>query len=279
MNRQHSSRTGRHLLRWMVILMAGWVATGSAQEDVVGTFKHVKPQIIDVGSYTVHVLEVSDPASKFDGIAVVWTLMSKDGIGISIENIGKQGVANDIYRENSSSDDLVVLSAGFHDANNQSIGLFLSQGKEMSSVEPWTTGGVLYQGPHTFGIIPIKQWSRGPDVLYAVQAKPMVVEDGHNGILSDDGILFDRVGIGFTRSGELLVCGAFRKKNYRAFSEYDFGRLMATTVEDGGPGARTVLGLEGGPGAHIYFPELQRHFGQSGSDFVMNAIHVRRRAR
>jgi uncharacterized protein YigE (DUF2233 family) len=270
-------RAARHL-HWIFLPVACLALVAALeQEDVIETFKHVRAQTIDVGSYTVRLLEVNDPKSKFDGVTALWMQIPRDEVEISIEAISKQGAANEIYQMSSSGDELVVLSAGFHDANNEPVGLFVSHGKLISSLTNWTTGGILYQRQQTFGIIPVKQWNIAPtEVEYAVQARPLVVESGGNGILSDDGVVSDRVGIGFSKNGDLLVGGAFRKKNYRAFSLYDFGRLMAATSQDGGPGARTVLNLEGGPGAHIYFPGLQRHFGTSGSDFVMNSIHVRR---
>jgi uncharacterized protein YigE (DUF2233 family) len=271
-------RVVRHVY-WIAFLMTRLMVTSaSAQEDVIEAFRHLHPQIVDVGSYTIHMLDVNDPKSKFDGVTVLWMQIPRDGIAISIEGISKLGSANDIYRNSSSSDELVVLSAGFHNGNNEPVGLFMSHGKQISPLQPWTNGGILYQGQQSFGIIPIKQWNMDPsDVQYAVQAKPLVVEGGRNGIFSDDGVISDRVGIGFTKDGDLLISGAFRAKNYRAISLFDFGRLMAAASQDGGPGVRTMLNLEGGPGAHIYFPGLQRHFGISGSDFVMNAIHVRRK--
>ena len=208
-------RVTRHLL-WMTFLQAVAVL---AQEDVAETFKRVRAQTIDVGAYTLRVLEVNNPESKFDGVTILWMQVPRDKVEINIEAIRKEGLTNEIYENSSSGDELVVLSAGFHDANNQPVGLFVSRGQVISSLASWTEGGVLYRKGPAFGIVPIRQWNFRPsDLDYAVQAKPLDVEDGRNGIVVDDGVLFDRVGIGFTTNGDLLVGGAFRKKNYRALS-------------------------------------------------------------
>jgi hypothetical protein len=267
----------RHL-PWVVIVPV--MAGAQAQEDVVDLFTRGRVQTIDVGAYTLRLLEVDNPESRFDGVTVLWMQVPRDKVDVSIEGIRREGLTNDIYQSSSSGDELVVLSAGFHDSNNQPVGLFVSRGQVISHLAAWTEGGVLYRQGPTLAIVPIRQWNMRPaEVDYAVQAKPLVVESGRNGIVLDDGVLFDRVAIGFTTEGDLLVGGAFRKRNYRALSLYEFGRFMAIPAQSGGPGARTLLGLEGGPGAHIYFPWLQRHFGQTGSDFVLNAIHVRQKGR
>jgi uncharacterized protein YigE (DUF2233 family) len=264
--------------RCLICVMCLAVVASSAREDIVEVMTRVRSQVIDVGWYNVRLLEINTPSSDFDGVTILWMQVPRDDVDITIDAIRKQGKTNDVYEQSSSGDELVVVSAGFHDVNNQPVGLFVSQGRTLSALAPWVEGGVLYKRGPTFGIVQIRQWNMSPsDLEYAVQAKPLVVEGGQNGIVSDDGLRFDRVGIGFTAAGDLLVGGAFLQKNYRALSLYEFGRIMATPSRSGGPGARTMLGLEGGPGAHIYFPGLKRHFGQLGPDFVTNAIHVRRK--
>lgn len=280
MKRVRLGMLSRKLAKWCgVALGLPFICALSQQsEDILNTFHTMRPQTSDFGSYALHELKVDNPSSRYDGVEVIWVNFPKASVEIFLQNVDEHGVANEIYTRSTSSSDLVLLSAGFHDSNDRPVGLFISGGRQLSGMAPWNSGGMLFERQGSIGIIPVKGWHmEASDVSCAIQTKPLLVENGSNGVYSDDGYLSDRVGIGFTADGDLMVAGAFRAQDGRALSLYDFGRLMAIPAKDGGPDARTFLGLEGGPGAHIYFPLVKQHFGQSGPGFVMNAIHVRMR--
>ena len=242
--------------------------------------KKSRSRSFDIGLINGRRYNIDNPRSKYDGLRIIWFTLTQNRLDIDILNVSRTGPANKIYEANTRKCDLAVLSAGFHDSDNRPIGLFVQNGQIISDLYYWKVGGIFYQRKEFFAIAHVRDWtpsSKIPnDLTYAIQSKPLIVEHAQNGIVRDNGKLFDRMAIGFTTNGDILVAGAFRS-NGRAISLYDFGELLSIPKKEGGPDGRTVLGLEGGPGAHLYLPGVDNsHYGYDGEDFVVNTINIGR---
>lgn len=250
------------------------ITNAFGQEDICNVISNLQPNDTDFGYFTIRELKVEKAGSKFDGILFVWIALQIKDVRLKVKDIRRQGMLNGIYEAVSFGDEFIVLSGGFFDDNKKPDGLVVVNRQVISNLEPWDQGGIIYQKGIIIGLTHIKQWTLMPNqVDYALQSKPLVVERGNNGICVNQDIRANRVGIGFNNRNELLICGAF-SRNLKAISLYDFGKLMALSVQRGGPGGRNVLGLEGGPGAHIYIPPMGKHFGYGNNNFVANTIHL-----
>ena len=176
---------------------------------------------------------------------------------------------------------IAVINGGFFSSNKSPEGLFISKGIELSKIREWNEGGILYVYKTLSNITPIirvekitqKDRIRFNQVNYAIQSKPLIIEDGKNGIYSSEGEKHNRLGIGFTWDDELIVCGAFTKDD-RAIDLLALGNLLERLNQYGGPNIRLLLGLDGGPPAHLYIPSNNLHYGSSIDTYVPNTIHI-----
>ena len=269
------------LVIFVSFLLTSLSSTSFSQEDIRKAFDGIYGRPVATPLLRGRIYRINNAKSKFDGLEFVWFVINQRDARVEIQRIGKKGKVADIYAQASSSSDLIVLSSGFKTQSGSPSGYLVRHGKILSPLVQWTSGGILFQRANgVIGIVHIDAWNKNPipDLRYAIQAKPLVVEDQQNGIRSPVHERFNRVGIGFTTEGDILVAGAFRKDD-RAVSLYDFGLLLSAHIKGGIPKAEIVVNLKGGPGAHIYMPGLDnRHFGFSGVEFVSGSIHIQKKA-
>ena len=253
----------------------------SAQDDLLTIFKR-RPMIREIATSTFtfkfYEYHINDRRSQWDGLRVCWVKFPKELVEIKIKDLRQNGNINGVYENACNGKELIVMSGGFFDEGKDGkmpVGLLISEGKVLSDVATWESGGILFQNEVSLGIIPIGYFEHinKSKLKYAIQSKPLVVQDSRNGIYSDDKIFFDRVGVGFTNDNQLIIGGAFNR-SIQALSLYQFGKLMATKKEDDGPDGKLILAMDGGPGAHIYIPSLDLHFGHAGEKYVANTIHI-----
>jgi hypothetical protein len=158
----------------------------------------------------------------------------------------------------------VVTNGGFFGydqaGNAIPLGLVVSAGKALNRRMPWSTGGFLVRDARGIGIVPVGTIGFEGAVQEALQSKPIVVEQGGNGIHNQDEALFDRVAVGLSADGMLVTAGVFGAEG-QGGTLYEFGEALAQRVGHPAPGLLNALAMDGGPGAHIYVPSLKKHLG------------------
>ena len=102
-------------------------------------------------------------------------------------------------------------------------------------------------------IIGVNQPDAARRYKQAVQSTPIMVRSGRNDMRTDDGVLFDRIAVGRTKSGGLLVVGAFKEAG-DAVSLFQMADFMVSMGKSGGPVAEDMLALDGGPSASLIIP-------------------------
>ena len=85
--------------------------------------------------------------------------------------------------------------------NHIPLGLTIVDGVQKFPKHPWSSGGVIAATRQDTSILPIKGFAPSPEILHALQSKPLLIEGGRNGIRSDDEAWFDRAASGFPRKG------------------------------------------------------------------------------
>lgn len=197
-----------------------------------------------------------------------------------IRDVRKLGKAKFLFEELAGDGDLVVVNGGFFGSDSAGkpypIGLVICERNLTSKRASWTSGGVLMQSGESISIAPIGSYRGGPSIASAIQSKPILVSDGRIAIWSDDHKTFNRTAIGLSEDGNIVVAGVFATDG-KALSLYEFADFLSTSKSLGGPAVKVALALDGGPGAHLFFPSLSLHFGDLGDNYIPNTVHLRRR--
>lgn len=121
--------------------------------------------------------------------------------------------------------------------------------------------------------VPRSEAAKAATARDAIESSPMIVEGGKSGMRSDDGVRFDRVGIGRTRAGRTMIVGAFGS-DQDTVSLHEFAELTLWAATRQGDAAQDVIALDGGPSAHLFLPGLKTIFGDGAAIFLPNAVCV-----
>lgn len=217
------------------------------------------------------------PSYPFWGLTVCWVKIPISHSRVNISDIQKRQDINALYKDIANSQDLVLVTGGYF-KNKLPEGLVISKGKRLSSKVRWNDlGGVLVQRNSVISIEPIKSFVEDSRITEALQSKPILVKDGKIDNLKPDNLRYDKVAIGITLDNELIVVGSFNRAG-DGISNYEFAQLLSIHTKSIGsdiPNIQVALYLDGGPSAHIYISKLGKHYGESGTTFVPNIIHVR----
>lgn len=242
-----------------------------------------QPEIYHIPLYRDHqaelrVLKQTDPLSEKYGLSLCWISFPIAYTLMVVKDVRKFGRAYDIFGDISEESDVVVVNGGFYGSNNEygPLGLVISQGKVKNNRIGWKIGGVLFQSRDSIRIQPIRSFKQSPQIRNAIQCKPILVENGKIGVYYDDHKALNRVAVGLDRNNYVIVVGAF-EDNETALSLYEFAEFLITDKSVGGPALEMALNLDGGPGAHMFFPVINRHFGYLGNNFVPNSIHFKKK--
>jgi hypothetical protein len=173
--------------------------------------------------------------------------------------------------------DAVLVNGGFFAVDDKDAprptGFIVANGNRLSAFVRTQVGGVLTATGDQHRVIPARLFDPAIGYRDAVQGRPILVYNGMRGVQSDDRRLFDRVAIGVTQSGSVLVAGAFND-NGQAVSLYEFAEMLVRASKVYGLELAEAINLDGGPSAHIYLPRLRRHFGGPTTTYLPNAVAI-----
>lgn len=189
------------------------------------------------------------------------------------------GNSFDIYRRATPLGAAVAVNGGFYGydlkGKHIALGLVVSNGAKENPRIKWATGGFLVQPrDQKSTIVPAAKYRQRSSDLSVIQSKPLLVENGHNGIRRDDGERFNRTALATTTSGKLIVAGAFDGFG-RSASLYEFAEFLLHWRSSDGSKIQWAIAMDGGPGAQIYVPSLKLNFGDPGRNYVPNLVYVR----
>lgn len=210
------------------------------------------------------------------GLTLVWALLPGP-VTVGITDLRQFGAPYELFTKFVPPQATAAINGGYFGYNTSGkaipLGLVVSNGKTTNPLMQWTSGGVLVQTPgQDVEIFPIA--SRRPRApATALQSKPLLVEHGRVAIRGEDA-RFNRAAVALTNEG-VLVAGAFDSFG-RALSLKEFATFLVALRELDGIVVETSLNMDGGPGAHLYFPRLKRQYGDQGNNFVPNLVYLTR---
>jgi hypothetical protein len=215
-----------------------------------------------------------DPYSPMFGREFVWIRLSGT-VRWRVRDVQRSEQVRKIFESAPKYEREITIQGGFfgekQDGTFYALGLIISDGKRRSSKMQWSSGGVLYARDGVTKIDHVSSVTNDFSAQQAIQSKPLVVENGQNGIYTPDKARFNRVGVGISKSGNIVVAGVFSPDQEGAtlfgFAEalIAFGALLKDPLV-------SAIAMDGGPGAHIYISDGQRLFGYDGETFVPNVI-------
>jgi hypothetical protein len=243
---------------------------------------HVKKTITKLGGgATISECRILTRDTDYYGVTLVWVTLPRTA-DMRIVPWGRPGNLSSVYdtigRQTSAT---VVFTGGYIDSSTSdsctSKGLIkmAAQPKPLSALFPWQYGGVFIQAGGRFSIVPIADYRASPPPSdWALQSEPILIARGQVDRIPDKDGKASRVALALDRTGLPVVIGSFGAQN--GLRLFDFARFLALSGSVGGPDLVTALNLDGGPLAHLFVPELKRHFGNMlrtpGADCIPNVI-------
>lgn len=229
---------------------------------------------VESKTYTLYKFSVNDPGSLINGLQVCVIKIPSGEVSLKINAIQKKDSINSIFKKSAVTRNSILVSGGFWGYNKNlkemPIGLVVSNKRIMNKKANWKSGGVLFSIRDSIGVAPISL-IEGIDFDEALQSKPLVVKDSRNDIYSNDFNCFDRVCVGISNRGEIVICGIFNATG-RGLSLFEFAGLLTFSGRADAPDMKIALAMDGGPSSHIYIPQLGIHFGAEVVSYVPNLI-------
>jgi Phosphodiester glycosidase len=203
-----------------------------------------------------------------------WVRIPRSTVAMRTSQVDKFGNASEIFASTADSLDVLVASGGYFGFDNKGkflpLGLVISDGLEIRPLKPWATGGVIYQA-ETLNVVPVGRFSTATTITAALESMPLLFDNGL--VVKNHSTGFaNRAAIGLDSDGAIVVAGAFASDN-RAATVAEFSDFFIAAAAESGSKPMSVLSLDGGPSAHLFFPALNLHFGFTGQRYVPNVMH------
>ena len=203
------------------------------------------------------------------GIQYVWVQLPKACASFRVAMVEASGDIVRLFHQHAG-DAAIVASGGFRSRQQRlAEGLHISRAAPVRPRAQWTdrgqpAGGFVAQAAHGVQVLPASTadtaLSQHAEVL---QSKPVLLQSGRLAIASDDFARGNRVAVLVGRGGEVGVLGVFGPVP-SGFSLYELALLAREVAQRARLDEADAINLEGGPGAHIHLPGLNKSFGVFG---------------
>ncbi|MBQ0942241.1 phosphodiester glycosidase family protein [Ideonella sp. 4Y16] len=217
----------------------------------------------------------ADPASATYGVELC--VLEAGSARLRVKDIRQNQSPRQLFPSVFRDKALGAMTGGFFGKGKGGelvpMGWVKSEGREFSPRHPWTSGGFVAWGSQGAAIVPVskaRSLSAYPQVL---QSKPLLIEQGRNGIRTAGEDRFDRSAVALDDRGRLYFI-VLHEPAGRAGSLAEFSHVLLRYRSADGQALRQALAMDGGPGAHLYVPALDRHCGSGVPNYVPNALYL-----
>ncbi|WP_300754715.1 phosphodiester glycosidase family protein [Janthinobacterium sp.] len=219
----------------------------------------------------------SDTSSPTFGTELCVLEASSSTSRLLVRHLARDTGAASVFESAFPSQAFAILNGGFFGVDSQGkptpIGLSKAAGTLWSRAMPWTSGGYIAAGPlapHIFSVGERKQLASYTNIL---QSKPILVWQGKEGIRRATADRFDRSAVATDRHGHIFFFLLHQPENGAA-SLAEFSFLLLQYRSSHGTSIDTALAMDGGPGAHLYIPAINRHCGTGNAPYTPNALYL-----
>jgi hypothetical protein len=197
---------------------------------------------------------------------------------LRIKNIQAEGETKHIYETSIPDGSVGAITGGFFGLDISGkmtpIGFVKNDGVVKNPASPWQSGGFIVAGQFGASIVPIRSFKDDASIKTALQSKPLLVEQGKNGIHTATYDRFDRSAIAITSDGYLLLV-VIHEPGGRGASLAELSFLLTKIMSRDGGHVIWAIAMDGGPGAHLYVPALKRHCGDGEPNYFPNIIYIK----
>lgn len=211
-------------------------------------------------------------------VTLVMAIAPKARAWVSVRPVLKDGPARPTYIQGPCQDAVAVVNGSFFyrdDKGARPMGLVRVDGRTVQGPSPRTSGGFLTSDGRSIRIVLKSQPEKAASARFAVESAPILIWNGRNGMRSDDRKRHDRVGMGITEDGDLVMVGAFGPAA-AGVSLWEFEKLVRQAAIYQGERMVDFIAFDGGPSAHLYLPGGEGKggalFGQKGPIYTPNVV-------
>lgn len=219
-------------------------------------------------------------AREHQTVSLVMAIAPKARAWVSVRPVLKDGPARPTYVQGPCQDALAVVNGSFFyrdDKGARPMGLVRVDGRTVQGPSPRTSGGFLTSDGSSIRLVLKAQPEKAMAARFAVESAPILIWNGKNGMRSDDRQRHDRVGVGITRDGDIVVVGAFGPAA-AGVSLWEFEKLVRQAAINQGEQVADFIALDGGPSAHFYMPNGEGKggvlLGHLGPIYTPNVVCV-----
>lgn len=121
-------------------------------------------------------------------------------------------------------------------------------------------------------VIPAENASQAGAWSEALQSKPIIIFNNTVDVAKSlRDAEFNRVAIGVSKAGEVLIVGAFHGFG-QAATLVQFAEIYKKVADEQGVMIFRALAMDGGSGAQISIPSMKLRFGDTGLSYFPNAV-------
>jgi len=259
----------------LLVLLSGAASAAEAQEQ---------PATPDCVEKTYSLTAGAEVATHVCGeYQTVTAYIPANSSALTVQDIRKKSTAKQAYAPIANKNTILIASGGFFgfrsDGIEKPIGLIRANGKRLVKLMEWDHGGILVSDRRgNVKIIPAQNRNQAGAWPEAIQSKPIILYKGTIDIHKNPrDAEFNRVAIGYTLEGDMLVVGVFHSFS-QASTLYDFAQTFKDIADSRGLKIHRALALDGGAGAQIHIPSKGLLFGDSGRSYFPNAVRIDRLA-
>lgn len=221
--------------------------------------------------------KVIDRSSANFGIELCVLEVPFNEVYLKVKEVGEQSHIEGVYKEYVPDHAIGAITGGFfgYDLKGSSIplGFVKVNGKVINKMHPWTSGGVITSNEREINILRTKNFIDRNSIMHALQSKPLLIEEGIDGIRTNNFDRFDRSAIAITSDNRIFFA-VIHEPGGRAASLAEFSSILLKLKSKNDGYITWALAMDGGPGAHLYIPEINRHCGAMSPNFIPNLIYI-----
>lgn len=197
---------------------------------------------------------------------------------IQVKDLRIEGSPTTVFEQIISTTALGVITGGFFGVTKDTgryipLGLVKSDGEIKNRKYNWKFGGMIAASDNDVEIIPVRAYKDSPSRINVIQSKPLLIEEGRDGIWKSNFDRFDRSAIALTRHGEIVLF-VIHAPGGAAASFAEFSQILLNYRTKNGNPIHYALAMDGGPGAHLFVPSLRKHCGVDTPNYIPNVVYL-----
>ena len=238
---------------------------------------HAREAYIPALSGRVDVWKLRRREGQGAPVTLVFAVLPEARARVSIEYVDREGATSSVYAPGFCPGAIAVANGNFFldDAQGKRpLGLLRVRGRQFAPTSRRRTGGFLAVDKHgRIVVLPRAMAAQAKAAASAIESTPIIILGGRDAMHGDQRDRFDRIAVGHARNGAAVIVGAFAQ-DQQTVSLAEFARLALTAAARRRIVLEGMLAMDGGPSAHLWFPNSGVLYGHRGPAYLPSAVCV-----